>query len=62
MSINRYLLYKYDDDWKDVTYGNGRFVAVSDAGDDRVMYSDDGTSWTTTSAAGDNDDWQDVAE
>jgi len=91
-----------NDSWTDVTYGNGRFIAVADSGD-RVMYSgkpearafaannifqgdhafmakvgigtnsptdalevvgeitSKGTSWATTTAAGDNDSWQSVA-
>ncbi|REK52733.1 MAG: hypothetical protein DWQ49_12510, partial [Bacteroidetes bacterium] len=45
--------------WTDVTYGNGRFVAVADSGTDRVMYSTDATSWTDASAAAQNA-WQGV--
>ncbi len=51
-----------NDNWRSLTYGNGRFVAVGVEGD-RVMYSDDGLSWVavaTTSAAGNNDMWLDV--
>jgi hypothetical protein len=53
-----------DDDWMDVVYGNGRFVAVGDYGDHRVMYSDDnGVTWTGVSsgnALDSNDEWQAV--
>ncbi len=38
------------DAWGGVTYGNGRFVTVSDGGD--FAYSDDGSSWATTTAPG----------
>ena len=44
-------------DWKDVTFGNGTFVAVSSGPSgsavDRVMTSTDGVTWTATSAASD---------
>ncbi|USN88950.1 MAG: hypothetical protein H6780_00805 [Candidatus Nomurabacteria bacterium] len=52
-----------NDDWYDVTYGNGLFVAVgwaSNGADDVVMTSPDGITWTVRSAAGDNDSWQSV--
>ena len=35
-----------DVDWKDVTYGEGLYVAVGSTGPDRVMTSADGTTWT----------------
>ncbi len=31
--------------WQSITYGNGRFVAISSSGSQRVMYSDDGYNW-----------------
>ena len=37
--------------WQDVTYGDGKFVAVSETGTNRVMYSYDGITWTSASAA-----------
>jgi hypothetical protein len=38
--------------WKDITYGNGLFVAVSDTGSgNRVMTSPDGINWTSRSSA-----------
>ncbi len=37
--------------WKNVTYGNGLFVAVASTGSDRVMTSPDGITWTSRSAA-----------
>jgi len=40
--------------WRSVTYGNGKFVAVADGGTNRVMYSDDGITWTAASAAAAN--------
>ena len=48
--------------WRDVTYGNGKFVAVSDSGHgpDRVMYSTDGISWTSATAAEANT-WKSVS-
>ncbi|MBX4195355.1 tail fiber domain-containing protein [Candidatus Parcubacteria bacterium] len=46
--------------WQAVTYGNGLFVAVSDAGTgNRVMTSPDGINWTARTNAADNN-WQDV--
>jgi Concanavalin A-like lectin/glucanases superfamily len=42
-----------------VTFGNGRFVGMRE-GSNRIIYSDDASSWATTSAAGDNDAWQSV--
>ena len=43
--------------WFDITYGNGKFVAVSatsTGGNDQVMYSTDGgKTWTSTAAAAD---------
>ena len=33
-------------DWRSVTYGNGTFVAVAATGDNRVMTSPDGITWT----------------
>ena len=40
--------------WWSVTYGNGKFVAVSYDGTNRVMYSTDGISWTSATAAESN--------
>ena len=38
--------------WKDITYGNGLFVAVSDTGTgNRVMTSPDGINWTSRNSA-----------
>ena len=36
--------------WRSVTYGNNTYVAVSETGTNRVMYSTDGISWTSASA------------
>ena len=38
--------------WKGVTYGDGKFVAVSEDGTNRVATSSDGINWTETSAPG----------
>jgi len=48
-----------DNTWQGVTYGNGRFVAVSNDGTNRVMSSTDGINWTSHSAAS-QISWQDV--
>ena len=45
--------------WKSVTFGNGKFVAVSDDGDTRSMYSSDGISWTLGSGVP-TQGWQSV--
>jgi hypothetical protein len=37
--------------WFSVTYGNGKYVAVSNNGTNQVMYSTDGISWTAASAS-----------
>ena len=37
--------------WQSVTYGGGKFVAVSADGTNRVMHSTDGITWTSASAA-----------
>ena len=36
--------------WQSVIYGNGTFVAISQDGTNRVMYSTDGITWTAASA------------
>ena len=33
--------------WRGVAYGNGKFVAVAGDGSNRIMYSDDGDTWTS---------------
>ena len=38
--------------WSGVTYGNGKFVAVSRDGTNRVMWSTDAITWNSASAAG----------
>lgn len=45
--------------WSDVTYGNGRFVAVVD-GDQDFAYSDDGMTWATTTGPGAFGNWGSV--
>ena len=49
-----------DNDWYDVTYGNGTFVAIAISGvGSRVMTSSDGITWTSRTSAADNL-WTDV--
>ncbi|MFZ4456954.1 MAG: T9SS type A sorting domain-containing protein [Bacteroidales bacterium] len=44
-----------DNQWQNVTYGNGLFVAVSNSGaGNRVMTSPDGINWTSRTSAADN--------
>jgi hypothetical protein len=44
-----------DNNWREVTYGNGLFVAVSfDGVGNRVMTSPDGITWTSRTSAADN--------
>ena len=48
--------------WRAITYGEGKHVAVANAGDTRVIYStDDALSWTGTTYAGSNKTWSCVA-
>jgi Secretion system C-terminal sorting domain len=49
-----------DNNWSDVTYGNGLFVAVSGSGSgNRVMTSPNGINWTSRTSAADNN-WRSV--
>lgn len=41
-----------DNDWNGVAFGNGRFVAIANAGPNRVMTSVDGQSWSATGVTG----------
>lgn len=41
----------FTETWRDVAYGNGRFVAVAETGTSQVMYSSDGITWATSTAA-----------
>lgn len=41
-----------DHDWVSVTFGKGRFVAVSNGGAEAVMTSTDGRVWTTAGVSG----------
>ena len=45
--------------WRSVAYGNGKFVAVSSDGINRVMHSSDGITWTAAAAAESNS-WRSV--
>jgi hypothetical protein len=50
-----------DNIWKDITYGDGLFVAVSETGTgNRVMTSPDGITWTSRVSAADNE-WMGIA-
>ena len=40
--------------WQDVTYGDGKFVAVARDTTNRVMYSTDGINWTAVNSGVDN--------
>src|SRR5690606_21150331 len=40
-----------NNEWRSVTYGNGKFVAISQSGTNRVMTSVDGETWTAHPAA-----------
>jgi hypothetical protein len=49
-----------DNSWRDITFGNGLFVAVASSGTgNRVMTSPDGITWTSRTSAADND-WRSV--
>jgi hypothetical protein len=39
--------------WRDITYGNGKYVAIADGGtaSNQVMYSSDGINWTLAASA-----------
>jgi hypothetical protein len=39
--------------WRDITYGNGKYVAIADGGtaSNQVMYSSDGINWTLATSA-----------
>lgn len=45
--------------WRDVTYGNGKFVAVTDTGTTQIATSTDGQTWTAM-AAPEANAWSDV--
>lgn len=48
--------------WYRITYGNGTFVAVGDAGSpNRIMTSPDGITWTGRTSANDANNWVNVA-
>ncbi len=46
--------------WYDVAYGGGIFVGVGAISGNRAMSSTNGSTWTTRSAAGNNDGWSGV--
>lgn len=45
-------------EWYDVEYGDGRFVAIARGGTNRVMTSPDGITWTSQAGAPDTSNWQ----
>ena len=47
-------------EWYDVTYGDGRFVAVARGGTNRVMTSPDGITWSAQAGAPDTSAWQGI--
>jgi hypothetical protein len=50
-----------NNNWYDVTYGNGVFVAISyDGTGNQVMTSTDGASWTSRTTAGVSNNWRSV--
>ncbi len=46
--------------WQSVAYGAGLFVAVSADGDDQVMTSANGTTWTARSTPLNDTDWESI--
>jgi hypothetical protein len=47
--------------WRGVTYGNGKFVAVSETGDgDQAMYSYDGIQWVAGTTPAGSQEWSGV--
>jgi len=47
-------------EWKSLTFGNGKFVAVSSSYDGKVAYSTDGVTWTQSTSL-DTQAWDSVA-
>ena len=48
-------------DWTDVTYGDGKFVAIASDSSSGAMYSTDGTSWSSCSVPQSTNQWNSVA-
>ena len=46
--------------WKDVAFGNGKFVVVPASGTELAYSSDDGRTWTSVNTPGLVSDWQSV--
>ena len=42
---------------QDIAFGNGTFVAVSNAGSNRVLYSTDAITWTNVSSSNESNTW-----
>jgi hypothetical protein len=51
----------YGYNWEGLTYGNGKFVAVSKSGTKKAAYSTDGTSWTSATMPNTSVGWYGVA-
>ncbi len=47
--------------WSDIHYANGMFVAVASSGSNRVATSTDGITWTAHVSAGETSAWQKVS-
>ena len=48
-------------EWRSVTYGDGKFVAVAGIRSDKVMYSEDGITWTGVTSSNESNSWRSVA-
>ena len=46
--------------WNSVTYGDGKWVAVSHQGSKRTMYSEDAITWKTVASATERNEWRSV--
>jgi hypothetical protein len=63
IDMDAWIAYNSSDNnnrWKSVTYGNGKFVAVSSYGSNRVMYSEDAMNWTGIPAGDESSTWSAV--
>ena len=48
-----------DNSWYEIAYGDGKYVAISYSGTNRVMYSSDGKNWSSASAP-ENNSWYSI--
>ena len=46
--------------WRGITYGNGKYVAVTNGGSQKAMYSTDAINWTNVSTSNDSYRWYGV--